>query len=205
MTNQYHLLVETVRPTLSKGMREINGVYTHGFNRRHGRVGHVLKGRYKAILVEKDAHMLELSRYVVRNPVQAEMTDTAGDWPWSSYRAVMGEAAAPDWLAVDGTLELFHAKRGPARREYARFVADGVNAADPFDQMPRPGFLGSESFLETILDRFDEQSISTEVPRKLRPARSLEQIARASAGRNEAITEAYRIGAYTLTEIDRHF
>ena len=205
MTNHYHLLVETIRPTLSKGMREINGVYTQGFNRRHGRVGHVLQGRYKAVLVEKDAHLLELSRYVVLNPVQAGMTDGAGDWPWSSYRAVMGKSAAPDWLAVDETLESFHAKRGPARRAFARFVAEGINADDPFDQMPRPGFLGSESFLETILDKLDKQSISTEVPKKLRPARSLEQIARASADRNEAITEAYRTGAYTLTEIARHF
>jgi putative transposase len=89
MGNHYHLLVETLRPTLSRGMREINGVYTQAFNRRHSRVGHVLQGRYKAVLVDKDSYLRELSRYIVLNPVRAQLCWTAGDWPWSSYRAVM--------------------------------------------------------------------------------------------------------------------
>jgi REP element-mobilizing transposase RayT len=205
MTNHYHLLVETLRPTLSKGMREINGVYSQGFNRRHGRVGHILQGRYKAVLVQKDTHLLELSRYVVLNPVRAGMAETAGDWPWSSYGAVMGKSPAPDWLAVADTLRLFHAQRGPARRAFARFVTEGLRAGDPFDQMPRASFLGSESFVETILDRFDRVSVSAEVPRKLRPARSLQQIERGAADRDEAIHQAYCTGAYTLAEIARHF
>ena len=205
MTNHYHLLIETLRPTLSKGMREVNGVYTQAFNRRHGRVGHVLQGRYKAVLVQKETHLMELSRYVVLNPVEAGMVETAGDWPWSSYRAVMGKVPAPHWLAIDETLELFHAQRGPARRAFARFVANGVNADDPYDHAPRPGYLGSESFIETILDRFDNTPISTEIPKRLRPARSLSQIAKRHADREQAIIEAYRSGAYTLTEIARYF
>ena len=162
MTNHYHLLIETLRPTLSKGMREINGVYTQAFNSRHGRVGHVLQGRYKAVLVQRETHLLELSRYVVLNPVDAGMTETAGDWPWSSYRAVMGKASAPDWLAVDETLHMFHAHRGPARRAFARFVADGVNAEDPFDQAPRAGYLGDERFVEAMLEKLDKQHLSAE-------------------------------------------
>jgi len=155
--------------------------------------------------VQKDTHLLELSRYVVLNPVQAGMTETAGDWPWSSYRAVMGKAAAPGWLAVNETLRLFHTKRGPARRAFARFVADGINADDPLAQIPRTGFLGSEAFIETVLDKFDSRSVSAEIPKKLRPARSLAQIARAASSRDHAITDAYRTGAYTLPEIARHF
>lgn len=72
MDNHYHLLIETLQPTLSRGMREVNGVYTQGFNRRHGRVGHVLQGRYKAVLVDQDSYLLELSRYLVLNPVRAQ-------------------------------------------------------------------------------------------------------------------------------------
>jgi putative transposase len=112
MGNHYHLLVETLKPTLSRGMREVNGVYTQGFNRRHGRVGHVLQGRYKAVVVDKDSYLIELSRYVVLNPVRAGLVADAGDWRWSSYAAVMGKARAPDWLAVDDTLSLFHPDRG---------------------------------------------------------------------------------------------
>lgn len=205
MGNHYHLLIETLRPTLSKGMREVNGVYTQRFNRRHGRVGHVSQGRYKAVLVQKNTHLLELSRYVVLNPVKAGIAETAGDWQWSSYRAVMGKATAPDWLAVTETLQMFHAQRGPARRAFARFVADGVAADDPFDQMPRAGFLGEESFIEKVLDKLGNQPVSAEVPKRLRPARSLEQIERHAGGRDRAIAEAYATGAYTLTEIACYF
>jgi len=205
MGNHYHFLVETLRPTLAKGMREVNGVYTQRFNRRHGRVGHVLQGRYKAVLVQKDTHLLELSRYVVLNPVKAGITETAGDWQSSSYRAVMGKAAAPDWLAVSETLQMFHAQRGPARRAFARFVADGVDADDPYDQMPRAGFLGEESFIEKVLDKVGGQPISAEVPKRLRPARSLEQIERHAGARDRAIAAAYATGAYTLTEIADFF
>ncbi len=69
MTNHYHLLVETVDGNLSNGMRQLNGQYTQRFNRRHKLVGHLFQGRYKAILVQKEAYLLELSRYV-RIPVK---------------------------------------------------------------------------------------------------------------------------------------
>lgn len=205
MGNHYHLLAETLRPTLSRGMREVNGVYTQAFNRRHGRVGHLLQGRYKSVLVEKETHLLELSRYVVLNPVRAGLVESAAGWPWSSYRAVMGKAPVPAWLAADETLSLFHAKRGPARRAFARFVQDGVNADSPFDQMPRQGFLGSEAFIKNVLNKLDDSPISAEVPKRQRPAQSLEQLTRSAQDRDSAIREAYRTGAYTLTEIAGHF
>ena len=77
MTNHYHLLIETQTPSLSKGMKYLNGTYTQAFNRSHKRVGHVFQGRYKGILVEKDSYLLELSRYIVLNPVRARMVRSA--------------------------------------------------------------------------------------------------------------------------------
>ncbi|MBD3670659.1 MAG: transposase [Gammaproteobacteria bacterium] len=71
MSNHYHLLLETPDGNLSQGMRQLNGVYTQQFNRTHERVGHVFQGRYKAIIVQKDSYLLELSRYIVLNPVRA--------------------------------------------------------------------------------------------------------------------------------------
>ena len=205
MDNHYHLLVETMEPTLSKGMREVNGVYTQAFNRRHGRVGHVLQGRYKAELVDKDSYLLELSRYVVLNPVRAGMMESAAEWPWSSYRSVMGKAPAPEWLAVDDTLALFHHQRGPARRAYARFVAEGVGAPDPTEDMPRAGFIGGEKFVEQIFNRIEAQDMSPEIPRKARPVPSLAAIEKRSGSRNKAIRAAYSATAYSLTEIARYF
>src|SRR5450759_4322091 len=107
MSNHYHVVVETVEGNLSKGMRQLNGVYTQTFNRRHRRVGHVFQGRYKAILVEKDSYLLELSRYVVLNPVRAQMVNHAADWPWSSYRAMISQASPLRCLQVDWLLSQF--------------------------------------------------------------------------------------------------
>jgi putative transposase len=81
MTNHYHLLVETVDGSLWRGMRQLNGVYTQRFNRRHALVGHLFQGRYKAILVQKDTYLLELTRYVVLNPVRARMVADPAEWP----------------------------------------------------------------------------------------------------------------------------
>ena len=81
MTNHYHLIVETAEGNLSKGMRQLNGVYTQASNRRHGRIGHLFQGRFKGILVDKDAHLLELTRYVVLNPVRAGLVPTQRTGP----------------------------------------------------------------------------------------------------------------------------
>ena len=86
MDNHIHLLIDTPQPNLSRGMRQLNGVYTQRFNRRHRRVGHLFQGRFQAILVEKEGYLLELARYIVLNPVRAKMVKTPERYPWSSYR-----------------------------------------------------------------------------------------------------------------------
>jgi REP element-mobilizing transposase RayT len=125
MTNHYHFVVETPDGNLSKGMRQLNGVYTQTTNRRHGLVGHLFQGRFKAILVEREAYLLELARYVVLNPVRAAMVPEEGDWPWSSYRAMVGQAPAPAWLETDWVLGQFGEGRSRAQGGYAAFVRQG--------------------------------------------------------------------------------
>ena len=116
MTNHYHLVIETPDGNLSKGMRQLNGVYTQGSNRRHGRSGHLFQGRYKAILVDEDSYLLELTRYVVLNPVRAGMVELPGDRRWSSYLDMLGARSAPHWLAIDGLLVQFAVERQEAVR-----------------------------------------------------------------------------------------
>jgi putative transposase len=113
MTNHYHVVTDTPDGNLAKGMRQLNRVYTHRVNRRHGRVGHVFQDRYKAILVEKDSYLLVLARYAVLNPVRAGMVKTPGAWPRSSYRATVGRVEPPVWLEVDWALGQFGARRRP--------------------------------------------------------------------------------------------
>ena len=104
MTNHYHLLLETPAANLSRGMQLLNGTFTQAFNRRHGRVGHVLQGRFKGILVEKESHLLELARYVVLNPVRAGVVRHPREYGWSSYSSgsdlvLCGHAVYPPPMA----------------------------------------------------------------------------------------------------------
>jgi putative transposase len=154
MNNHYHLLLETPRANLSQALRHLNGVYTQAFNRRHRRVGHLFQGRYKAIIVEQEAYLLELCRYVVLNPVRAQMVAQPQAWPWSSYRATAGEAEVPPWLMVDWVLGQFARTRGRAHRAYQQFVAEGqTRSVAPWEQVQGQIYLGSEDFLQQVQQR----------------------------------------------------
>jgi putative transposase len=145
-----HLLTETPESNLSKGMRQLNGVYTQRFNRRHGRVGHVFQGRYKAIIVRKESYLLELARYVVLNPVRAGMVRTPDQWPWSSYRATARLCEAPQWLTIDWLLSTFSEQRSKAIRCYRDFVADDKDQPGPWEKLKNQIFLGSDEFVANL-------------------------------------------------------
>lgn len=98
MDNHYHFVIHTRRANLSRLMRQINGLYTQAYNRRHNKVGHLFQGRFKGILVDRDAYLLEVCRYVDLNPVRARRVRAPGNWPWSSYAAHTCAAPAPEWL-----------------------------------------------------------------------------------------------------------
>ena len=206
MTNHYHLLLETPDGNLSLGMRQLNGVYTQNFNRRHGRVGHVFQGRFKAILVQKSAYLLELSRYVVLNPVRAGMVTDAADWPWSSYGAVVGTAKAPDWLDTEWLLGQFGDRRRPAVQAYVRFVRAGVGQARPWEQLRHQLFLGDEAFVERFRDMKKPEQLR-EIPKSQRRAmaKSLSEYRSNYPDRNEAMARAYGSGAYSMKEIGDFF
>ncbi len=207
MDNHYHLLVETPKANLSRGMRQLNGTHTQRFNRAHGRVGHVFQGRYKAVLVEKEAHMMELSRYVVLNPVRAGMVEAAGDWRWSSYRATAGLTEAPTLSATDLPRARFGREPAAARAAYRRFVADGVGGASPWEELRHQVLLGGEAFVERMAGLLEGGRLSPEVPRPQRriAAKPLSEYETEAAGRDEAIRAAWRSGTYGLAEMAEHF
>ena len=208
MSNHYHLLIQTPDGNLSKGMRQLNGVFTQTSNRRHRRVGHLFQGRYKAILVDSDAYLLELSRYIVLNPVRARMVKTPEAWAWSSYRATMGLAEAEPCLAVDGLLAQFARSRAVAQARYAQFVREGINAPSPWLLLRSQVFLGDDDFVsktqsQMAAHQHDEVQIPTAQRRP--PAKALQQIEESSVSRNAAIVEAHATGAYSYQQISEHF
>lgn len=205
MGNHYHLLVETPDANLGRGMRQLNGVYTQRFNRRHERVGHVFQGRYKAILVEKDSYLLELARYVVLNPVRAGLVGEPGEWPWTSYRATAGLDGRPPWLGADWLLSALGSERAKAQQRYRQFVAEGVGRPSPWEELRGQLYLGSEGFAQDLAAEPGEEGLE-EVPRaQRRPAPpALADLADAYP-RDEAIARAYASGGYTLREIGAFF
>jgi len=202
MGNHYHLIIETPDANLSKGMRQLNGVYTQKFNYLHRRVGHCFQGRYKAIHVDKESYLLELARYVVLNPVRAEMVHSAGQWLWSSYRATTGQVKKPEWLNTDWLLSAFAKRKKNAIKLYRDFVSNGLGQPSPWKELRNQVYLVAQ--MQGLIDGDKELS---EVPisqRRPKPMAIREYEVRA-LNRDEAIIKAYMSGGYTQKEIGRYF
>ena len=207
MDNHYHLLVETPDANLSKGMRQLNGVYTQDFNRRHGRCGHVFQGRFKSILVEKQAYLLELSRYIVLNPVRAGMVKNPEDWHWSSYRAMIGLSTGPAWFNSDWLLSAFGVRRGSAMKRYSKFVLSGIDCESIWSELKHQVYLGDDQFVEHMQSLVDKDSDLSEIPavQSRPPAKPIAEYLNKENDRNQAIARAYQSGGYTLREIATFF
>src|SRR5581483_4509136 len=131
MPNHFHLAIQLTCESLSRGMQWLNGQYASAFNRRHARIGHVLQGRFKSLLVDKETYYLELLRYIVLNPVRAGIVARPEDSRWTSYGATIGSMPAPEWLAVDDALLRFGPDRDYARASYRSFVQAGIGVDHP--------------------------------------------------------------------------
>lgn len=206
MDNHFHLLLETPQSNLSRGMRQLSGVYTQRFNRRHRKVGHLFQGRFKAIVVERDSYLLELSRYVVLNPVRAKACRRPEDYPWSSYRQTLGLAPVPPGLNVGWLLGQFAKTPEVARRRYREFVHLGMGRPSPWSALKGQVLLGSEAFVERIAPSLKDSAAKTEIPgfqrRLLRPGlKKLLAGTDSKKARNRALALAHLQHGYTLAEI----
>ena len=168
MNNHYHLVIETPDGNLSKGMRQLNGVYTQAFNRRHNRVGHIFQGRYKAILIQKERHLLEVSRYVVLNPVRAKAVERPEQWKWSSYRGTAGKEEPHSCMTPDWILGQFHKRRGRAEERYREFVRAGIGQKGLWDKVKGQIILGEEGFIREMTDYVERSRDVREIPRRQR-------------------------------------
>lgn len=152
MPNHYHVLVETLRPELSAGIRRLNGLYSQGFNRRHDRVGHLFQGRFKSLLIDHDSYFLAVHRYIHQNPVRSGLSQEASDYEWSSCRDFLGLREPPSWLETQRTLELFPGDCAERQAAYAAFL-ENKREDDLFANAYGQAFLGSPEFIETMRAR----------------------------------------------------
>jgi len=205
MDNHYHVVVETVDGNLSKGMRQLNGVYTQSHNRRHNRVGHVFQGRFKGILVDADSYLLELSRYVVLNPLRAGVVKQLRHWQWSSYPAMTGQGKAQAWLETDWILGHFGKQRKRAVTRYIEFVRAGKGLESVWDDKIHPVILGDETFVESIYKQYVDELASDvkEISRLERRTKiePLDSYFAEGVDRASSIAAAYGSGNYSQREI----
>jgi REP element-mobilizing transposase RayT len=154
MSNHYHLMLETPQGNLSQIMKHINSSYTTYFNVKRKRAGHLLQGRFKAILVEADSYATELTRYIHLNPVRAKIVETPEAYPWMSYRCYT-EGVAPSWLTTGFILGYFGRKATTARENYRHFVHELIEReySSPLQGTIASTILGSAEFVSEIQER----------------------------------------------------
>jgi putative transposase len=168
MGNHYHLIIETIDGNLSKGMRHLNGVYTQKFNWNHNTVGHIFQGRFKAILIEKETHLLQACRYVVLNPVRAKITKKPEGWQWSSFCGTAGLTTPVSLLTTDWLLQQFGEKPKVAQRRYRNFVTDGIGGPSIWEDVRSQIILGDDGFVEKFSEVAKGIEELSEVPKSQR-------------------------------------
>jgi REP-associated tyrosine transposase len=206
MSNHYHLVLRTLEANLSSAIQHLNSVYAQSWNRRHTRVGHVLQGRFKGQLIQREGYFLEACRYVVLNPVRAGLVNHAEDWPWSSYRSTAGLAPAPQWLT---TALILGPQPATETCAYRAFIASGVHHTEAAkklrDDIP---IVGTEAFA-TSHRAVIEEAHPTEVLRRDRTiGRPTLEVLFADVHdkrtRNLRIREAHGRFHYRVSEIARY-
>ena len=166
MTNHFHLVVQTPEANLSRGMHWLNTAYVVWFNRRHERSGHLYCGRFKAFLIEKESYFTTVLRYVVLNPLRANMVARPEDYRWSSYRATAGLEEAPDWLDTPAALAPFAPDDHVARMFYREFVEQKITSAERlWDNVVNGIYLGTEAWLLKMRNVVESKPRSTDYPK----------------------------------------
>ncbi|HPQ81908.1 MAG TPA: transposase [bacterium] len=227
LDNHYHLFLRTPYANLATGMHDLNSGYVSDFNRRHDRVGPLLQGRYKAVLVEEATHEWELSRYVHLNPVRAGLVGDPEDYFWSSCRCYFHSALAPKWLAWESILSQHGRTVRAAREHYRAYLARGMEdpPLSPLRDVQASTLLGSPAFVERMKRFLADTLPDHDVPaaRELKPMPDLNDVeqvvceaydverrvlhgrSRANTPRRLAIALARRVTTLPLTVLGEYF
>jgi hypothetical protein len=187
-------------------MRQLNGVYTQKYSRRHDKPGHIFQGRFKAILVQKENYLLELCRYIVLNPVRAGIVEKPEGWIWSSYQSTSGLRKEPDCLTTDWILGLFNSKRSVAQKQYQAFVREGIHQKSPWENLQGQILLGDGGFVEKFKNFLEDKKQVKEIPRLQRyvnrpSLNKIFSVQKTKAQRDISINDAHTSHGYTLKEI----
>lgn len=201
MSDRYHLVVETTKSNLSKGMRQLNGTYTQKYNRRHNIGGHVFQGRYKSILVQRDKFLVSLIKEIFLFPLNAGFVKHPSQFKWASCKYLYGKEETPNWLDSRWFSEGFN-----SIEEFNDFV---MNEENPkvLNKTRKQIYLGDDDFILDIQKKIEEEGLSKEIPRVqlTKPvSKTYSEFLSKSQNKDEAIAKTYLTGKYTLKEVGDH-
>jgi REP element-mobilizing transposase RayT len=163
MSNHYHLLIRTNHPNLSKSMHWLGTTYTCRFNLKHFRNGHLFQGRYKSILVQNNAYLMQLSCYIHRNPLRAGLVDRLADYQWSSYLTYAYKSNQIDWLNTDLILSQFNRK--DSHKAYREKVQNYSEEDSKIVENLKHGIVfGTRKYLKKIKGRYLKRESDEELP-----------------------------------------
>ena len=229
MPNHYHMVMETPGGNVSRAMRHLDGVYTQRYNREYKTDGTLFRGRYKALLIEKDGYLLQVVRYIHLNPVEGKLVRDAREHRWTSHRYYVGKEGSPPGLEVGEVLGQFHARRRAAMGLYVRFMREGIDEGTRklYGRGNWPSMWGSERFKERIRKRLEREIKDYEIPQGKRERvsptlRLIEEEVSKSYGmevrelmgkrrgywneaRNVAIYLGRKVGGYRLIELGQRW
>lgn len=165
MPNHYHLLINTPKGNLSRFMRHVNGVYTQRFNKNNRRDGQVFKGRFKSILVDGDSYLLQLLRYIHRNPLRAKLVINIDDFEWSSHQGYISNSKEGNWLYKDFMLSIFSESRRDQLNLYKAFMdqKDKKEVLKILEGKKWPSFFGSEEFVLSMKEKYYQEKRDKEI------------------------------------------
>ena len=195
--SRYMIVVETPEPNLSKGMRQLNGIYTQNFNRKHGTGGHLFQGRFKSVLVQKEKYLAELVRYILFLPVQSGFAKHPQQFKWSSCKYLFDREKCPAWLSntylksLYGDIENDFSENSPAGDDILKNISKQI-------------YLGDEDFILEIQKNVSNDRDLSEIPR-IQRAKPISEYVKMSESKEQAIASSYLSGDYTLQQLADYF
>lgn len=198
MPTHYHLLVQTPDANLARCMRHINGIYTQRYNARYHCDGTLFRGRYKSVLVDADSYLLELVRYIHRNPLRVGLVKKIGRYLWTSHRGYLSKAAKWEWLHKEFVLRMLAKDQAVQIRKYRRFVEkrDTEPLASFYEKVNLPSLLGGREFVQWVKGNFYSGGIAKDIPQSKLLAPDKEAV-------TKAVCDFYDVSRLALLTIRR--
>lgn len=205
MPDSFQLFIKTPKPNLSKGMRQLNGIYTQRYNVKYESQGNIFHGRFKAVLVEEQS-FADVARHVVHVPVLKRKARKLDKWKWNSYQATIGTVEAPQWLNTAAVLEHFGKQKKRAQTAFTKAIVNTDKDFDIIQDVKGQILLGSDAFVNKWKKQLATGKVMDKArQRKAKKVKPLSDFGKRFKNIKTAMVKAYETGNYTLDQIGSHF